>query len=209
MRKLIRLFVLAVGALLSASCVTSDRFLAEDAGPPDPRSHEEMRKRLVESQTLGSSYEFAVTGHRITRGAGTVVATRSYRRGIPLLTDQGGFEKLTVFLPGEVASSSRVRIGDRDGVIAFYSKGSSAFPGSSGCIGYAKAGTLEVDGASTNGAVHVTMDLDFDLYSPQGWAGDCGEMRLHTEGAFPRRAVSSLTPWEGGGGAEIHDESYR
>jgi hypothetical protein len=156
--------------------------------------------------------EFVVTGHRVTPGTGTVLALRRYYGSGKLRTDKGEFEKLTIHLP-EIPSLSKseggnVKFAVNDGSVnAYYSTGSSSFPGRSGCFGYAADGqVMIVDSSSEILIVHVMLDIP--LYSPGGWKEECTLKHIDQELLLEVKHADELTAWDGKRGEHIYDETY-
>ena len=200
-------YAIALAWVLNTGCAgwSPDYVWVDRAGLEDPRAHYELSQ--MQAQRLADP-EFVITGHRIVPGDGTVLAVRDSSIGIPVLTDQGSFEKVTVYLPKRLgAGDGTIRLEDLPGAFAFLSRGSSAFPGKSGCAGYATGGEIKYSG-STHDAIGITMELHFILSSPAGWKGECAEIAYRAGGSFERKAAEALSPWEGAAGSNVYEESH-
>jgi len=200
------LAIALVGFVMTA-CVgaPSARIWVESGEFEQREAHYAMIRDRIDRLT---DSEFVITGHRIVSGSGTVFAVRAYRGGLPLLVDQGAFQKVSVYIPVALeALEGTAVIEDIPGVIAFFSEGSSAFPGRSGCAGYARRGEVKYELAG-DGWLRVVMDLHFELFSPGGWKGECGSISYRVEGSFEAKSPQVLSSWEGRAGANIYEESY-
>ena len=102
--------------------------------------------------------------------------------------------------------STTLQLSDAPGAIAFFSSGSSAFPGQSGCVGYARRGSIQIE-ASTAGERVIAMRLDVDGKSPAGWKGECGPFVFEQHHPFQQKSVEALTAWEGATGENAYQES--
>lgn len=197
--------------LMAGGCahVTSDNFFV-----PSSSLAEDWRHVSQEGEKSGKSpnpagREFVVTGHRITAGEGTVLAIRRFNAGSPFLTDQASFEKLSISLPKSMTGEGDQFAFERTGsALAFYSSGSSNFPGGAGCFGYATDGHVRVIRRTTNSLV-VHLDLHIPLTSPAGWKQDCTEKHIDQDMEFAVKPLDQLTPWDGRPGKHVYDETMR
>ena len=171
--------------------------------------HKTTRQAIVLNKPTKIISEFVITGHRIMEGNGTVVTYRTFSPGGPFFVDQAAFQKLTIFLPFSLSNDlPEVNIGDREDMIAYWSNGSSNFPGKTGCFGYASGGRIRLSRISSTD-LSAELFITFDLVSPGGWQKECGKFVFNENVILQRKDVNTLTPWEGTAGAHIYDESIR
>lgn len=177
----------------------------------DMDAHKTIRNSMISKKGERTiDKEFVITGHRISKGSGTVLAYRVFNSGKPFIPDTAGFEKLTIYLPVDITEKIKT-IDFCDGnnnAIAFWSNGSSNFPGHSGCFGYASSGTIHIKPVS-NEEILADVDINFNLESPGGWTKDCGKFEFKKSLLFKEKDIHSLTPWEGNVGTHIYEESIR
>jgi hypothetical protein len=186
-----------------------DVFYVESASLSSLNAHESYRKALLAGNAVQIPKTFAVTGHRISSGTGTVLAYRAYAPGPIFRTDQGSFQKLTIYVPFSVSAPvSRLGLSREGGTVVFWSSGSSNFPGISGCVGYASAGSLRFDSIESDKII-AALGIEFKSFSPGGWEQDCKQFTFDKTLTFKRKDVHNLTPWEGAEGKHIYDESIR
>jgi hypothetical protein len=205
-----RLITLLLLSLILSACQT-DSFYVENASLSELQDHRAAQPLVVRGTRPAALKEyFGLSGHRIVPGIGTVLAYRAFSGGLIPLVDQGGFEKLTVVLPANFSKNVGENISLSEGgkVIVFWSRGSSNFPGESGCYGYASSGSIIV---ATIARDTITADLDMILrsISPGGWEKECGTLAFKKTLTLDRKTVQQLTPWEGTSGSHIYDESIR
>lgn len=197
--------------LVAAGCTTSsERWLYVDEGATqDLARHRVMEQALSVGtrQTLaGDDWKFVLTGHRISRGDGLIIAMRSFSGGAPLLTDQATFRKITIRLPKHLATATEIAFPNSDGAFAFVSDGPSSHPGASGCIGYALRGLVKIDRRAAEAAL-VNIDLTFARSSPSGFHHECQDYHLRGIYSAERTEFEKLTPWLGRPGASIYQEA--
>jgi hypothetical protein len=206
-----RLALLAA-VLLIHGCTTvrEQSFYVKEASLQEGARHRELAKRFVARKTH-LDYDdkvFVVTGHRIAAGQGTVLAFRSFAPGSPFVVDQAGFFKITIYVPvATLSEGMELRVPGSDGALAFYSNGSSNFPGSGGCFGYASAGSIKVLKISQPD-VTVRADLQFALSGPLGAAlSDCEDKKVQSTYIARQVRLEEITPWQGKPGQHIYDET--
>lgn len=202
--------ILSAAALCGCGHIHEQSFYVSGASLQESEHHQRLLKTF-ESRRTHLTYddkEFVVTGHRIAQGRGTVLAFRSYDPGNPLIADQAGFFKITVYVPTtSLKGGQEFPVPGPDGALAFYSTGSSNFPGSGGCFGYASEGSMRVLETSAT-TVTVKADLHFRLSGPAGTAlSDCADKRIEATYKAQARRVEELTPWQGAAGQNIYEET--
>ncbi len=196
------------GMSLHLSCASrSEYFVVRGASLTALEQHTALASQIVQGREVSGLGDLVLSGHEITGGPGTVLAWRSFTPGIPIATDQGAFTKISIYIPGFSEGPMAVELGETSGVVAFYSSGSSAFPGRSGCVGYARRGSIRL-GMSAGGERTVELQLEVDRRSPSGWAEECGGLEIKQRGRAVLRTQESLTPWQGARGQHPYDESY-
>lgn len=198
-----------LSAALLFSCSRTTRFFADSATLQELAKHRILLDTWNANSSLSQAAgSFVVEGHRIGEGDGLVLAYRRYSQPLLPAVDQETFEKLTVLLPSRRSIlSETVPVGSDRDIVAFYARGSSAFPGRSGCFGYAKSGTVKLSGVSEN-RVRAEVELVFDLESPSGWPQDCGPFVFRRSLLLEHRAVQDLTPWEGTRARSLAEETH-
>ena len=199
---------LAVSYLLLAGCAsqTKSDLIVFDARLSQESQHAALQQAIAKSAPRRIDENFVLAGHRISGGSGVVLAIREFSSGSLLRTDRAAFRKLTIYLP-QTNLRGRINLAEIDGVVAYWSSGSSAMPGKSGCYGYARSGTLDVAG-ETKDTVTVSISATFDSYSPAGWDKECESYSVQETATFVKRNVQDLTPWEGRAGEHISDEAF-
>jgi len=194
--------------LMCGGCAhnTSEYFFTPSASLAEDWGHGQQGKTSSVGLSVGQR-EFVVTGHRLIAGLGMVLAIRRFASGSPFLTDQASFEKLTVALPRTVDRSAEDFVVDKgETALAFYSFGSSNFPGSGGCFGYAKQGNIRII-KYTPERITARLTLLFLLTSPGGWQKECSEKQIDQEFEFTVKPFDQLTTWDGKAGRHIYDET--
>ncbi len=204
-----RIITIILFVLLTVSCATQrqDDLIVLGAGLSHASEHSALQRSVANSPPKTIDKQFVITGHRISEGKGVVLAIRKFSSGIAFRTDQAAFQKITIYLPLS-KPHGRINLSETEGVVAYLSSGSSNFPGTSGCYGYAYDGTLDFL-KETNDKVTVFINIMFNLFSPRGWTKECGPLSVQETLTFDKRAVSSLTPWEGRAGKHVYDEILR
>jgi hypothetical protein len=141
---------------------------------------------------------------------GTVLAYRAFSTGVIPLVDQAGFEKLTIVVPDNLANTvqNKIVLSDGSEAIVFWSRGSSNFPGMSGCYGYAVSGSMTVTNKARD-TIAADLDMILRSISPGGREEGCGTFAFKKALILDRKTVQQLTPWEGTSGSHIYDESIR
>ncbi|MGE0857640.1 MAG: hypothetical protein AB7I01_11195 [Gammaproteobacteria bacterium] len=170
--------ILAIGAI--AGCiemqapyaetyvVSGARFTAESA-------HARNRALIGDGEKPESGTDFVLQGHQVRSGDGSIVAFREQSPGSILRTDRSSFWNLTVFFPQmNLGTANEIRLDSRSDVFAFWSSSLTNSPGSSGCWGYSKSGSVTLQRAS-DGLFTLDVDLMVDTFSPLNWPGDCEE----------------------------------
>ena len=150
--------------------------------------------------------KFGVMAHRIANGSGMVFAYRFYTNGSPLVIDDEGYEKATVWLPNQNSSlPAEIQLNDSRSVMAIYSRGGSAWP-RAGCSGHIRDGFVRVKPRGLR--VHVEIS---GVLHPQGnfRIAQCEAKKIHLEFEAKEIAVSDLTPWLGRPGPYPYAETYR
>ena len=195
-------------ALFGCTVRQVDWFLVEQASMAEASLHQ-LAKGSKRNWFAKAQPEFVITGHRIAAGDGAIIAYRAFSHGMLPLVDQAQFKKLTIFLP--FALSDRlieINLAGEEKAIAFWSNGSSNFPGESGCFGYASGGSIRLK-KITNEEVFVNLSLSFDLVSPTNLNEGCSHFEFKESLTLRKEKVTSLTPWEGAVGVHLYDESIR
>lgn len=206
--------VVLISALITvgtAGCSTRgvDSFFVDKAALVELKTHDSMRLpgSLERSGAIGK--ELVLSGHRITSGEGMVIAYREFSSGLVFRADQAQFAKLTVFLPFLVHEKEMfLNLSEQKNIIAYWSKGSSNFPGKSGCHGYTSGGTIRLTKKDQDQFL-VELSLQFNLVSPGGWKKECGLFDFNDPLILKEINLPNLTPWEGKRGEHIYDESMR
>ena len=182
-------------------------FYVENASLADMAAHRQAMSFIRGEPSDPISNLFAVTGHRIGEGMGMVFAYRVFNTAEPIFLDSESFRKFTINIPNNVLNAEgEISLAKHRDIVAFWSDGASSFPGKSGCYGYAKGGSIRYDRLSDS-MIWMTLDLDFDVISPRGWKGECGEFSIREVFEFSRIDLGSLTTWQGRPGDHIYDES--
>lgn len=193
---------------LMMGCSTHSAFYIEGGSFLDLETHRKYLSSINNHQDFALDDRlFVVTGHRLTEGKGVVISFRNYKRGKLFYTDQGDFEKITIALPsGLPENKGEIKLGIGTDTIVFYSTGSSAFPGRSGCFGYAEEGSILFEVLKSK-KISAQIVFKSDLKSPGRWK-DCSSVIITRAIIFKPKLVSDLTPWEGSIGAYITTESF-
>ncbi len=151
---------------------------------------------------------FVATGHRISPGEGTVFAARVFEgyAGVPPITDQEAFEKLTVFVPSSISDGAGKVVMSSDEVVAFSSAGNSVFVGEGACFGYATGGRLWYERISQS---ELVVDIDIRLQLFPGTVGprECPDVSLKQRLVFFKKEIDDLTAWDGRPGESIYHET--
>ena len=203
--------ILALAGLSGVSCSSraSDSFFLEKAALAEIQTHVSLRQSSSLERSGALAKEFVLSGHRIVSGDGTVLALREFTGGSIFSPDHGRFWKLTIFLPFPIDDNEvSINLDTGNPIIAYWSQGSSNFPGKSGCHGYASGGQMKLKKQS-NSQLSTELALRFDLVSPGGWKKECGPLPFNDKLVLGKRDVQSLTPWEGKPGAHAYEESIR
>ena len=207
-RGVVHFFVAFVGLPVLLVGQTTDAFYVEGAtlvepalyysraaGPPDAmRSPEwEEWKRL------------SVRGHRIMDGAGTVLAYRWYSPDSRSIIDDEDFEKLSIFVPGNLTGQAgTISLADSAVAVAAYTRGGSAWP-TAACYGYPEAGTLRYRQWPFG---RVRVEVTATIIATSGRSYCAGPFRKVL--ILRRRELASLSPWLGGCVADhVYAETYR
>lgn len=209
MKKVIVLFVSIIGVISGCALRQVDSFYLDRAAMSEVDLHKSAKQAIALNKPPKTSSEFVITGHRIIDGSGTVIAYRAFSSGELFFVDQATFQKLTIFLPFSLSNDlTEVSLSEREDVIAYWSSGSSNFPGKTGCFGYVSNGRVRLS-RITNTELSADLLITFDLVSPGGWKKECGRFVFNESMILKKRDVNALTPWEGTVGAHIYDESIR
>lgn len=203
--------VLTVATASSGGCSSrvADSFYVENATLVERNIHGSMRQSGSLERAGSVGKELVLSGHRIIAGEGTVIAYREFDRGHMLLPDQAQFAKLTILVPVSLREKEVVLIlGEQKGVIAYWSRGASNYPGKSGCHGYASDGKVRLTQRQDDQLL-AEVSLKFNLVSPGGWKKECGPFDFNDQLIIEKRNVQDLTTWEGKLGTHPYDESIR
>ena len=158
--------------------------------------HEKQLERVATgaapSRLRFDDRRFVLNGHRIVRGEGDVLAIRREDSGVPWRTDQASFRYLTIYFPkGQFRTDAPIRFGHRDGPLAFFSRGSLNMPGTNGCYGYGKRGTVTLHKLSGE-VFRASLDLTVVLTSPLGFQSECGTEEIRWEADAREVGVAEL-----------------
>ena len=201
--------VIALPLLLSA-CGT-DSFYIERATFSQLDAHRMLRTKVLQDTRSPERIEdFVLTGHRIATNDAMVLAYRTFSRGFIPFVDQSHFEKLTVLLPADFSKvvGGKIMFKGNSEAIAFWSQGSANFPGKSGCYGYGSDGSFTISSIRED-SISGAIDLTIRSISPAGWEKECGTYVFKKALVFSKKSFQQLTPWDGGLGSHIYDESIR
>ena len=151
--------------------------------------------------------DFPVKGHRIAKGAGTIIGIRHFSRGSIFRTDDEMYEKLTIMVPSKLGNSTYHYNLPSDEIILFYSKGLLAFMGSRNtCMGYGKKGKVTID--HYNDYMFIDIDVEVDIYASALYSRySCGTIVKSYHGNVKKYDHNSITPWLGKESKDIIDEA--
>lgn len=132
--------------------------------------------------------------HRIAPGEGVVVAEHRYHRSWNV--DSASYRKLTIRLPSTVMAGDVFQIKDGQ-VSVFFSEGSAAFAGKSGCYGRAESGSVKIVSLSED-RISVEVNANVPQKSPLDWRGDCSRPAVISQTVkAKRRFIGELNAWQG------------
>ena len=176
-------------------------FIEREATLTELPTHETFRPYLVglaRNENVPTVFlrGFPIVGHRLKRGDATIISYRKYIDLGGMGTDRSLYEKLTIFLPPEVAidGSGNIDITSAEDILAFWSRGSSDFPHNAPCVGYADRGRIKYSRSSDD---WVYMSIELSIGFVDITEANCRPFAYSEEWMFERRDVDSLTPWEG------------
>lgn len=198
--------------ILGCAAVNEQWFFVPMASIQELELHRQLIRVFASNKPPSLGYEnkeFVVLGHRITEGNEVVIAFRKFDSGQPFLVDAAQFLKVTVLVPQSLFKSGEEIVFpdvEKKGVIAYYSEGSSSFPGAGGCFGYATKGMIQVESVSETEA-KFRLNLQFKLSSPLGSRSGCADKAI--QGLFNGEKIplSRLSAWQGVPGKSIYDET--
>lgn len=181
-------------------------FYVSHAGIADLEKHKSLRTAIMDRGRFPMNDIFALVGHRIREGEGSVLAIRRFDDGGWFAVDQAEYEKLTISLPNALSDANGdIDLSDNE-VIIYWSNGSSNFPGMADCVGYATDGRLRYERA-TDSKIRANINMRIEAMSLFGWQNDCGKFSLMRKIAFEEIQYNDLTSWQGRQGKHIYDES--
>ena len=139
-----------------------------------------------------SQREAALACHRLIAGDKLVVAMR-HRLG-SAWGDRGSFQKLTITLPSSTKPGDSYLV-DSTQIKAFFSSGSSAFPGKVDCYGFATSGDIVVKRVDTRRVV-VRLRATFDQQSSVA-SRKCTARTVDLKLSGAIKPLAGLSAWEG------------
>ncbi len=181
MRRL-RLAAGVLAALSIEGCVADRERLiyVPEADFKTAAAHTKISARLDATILREEGRSFPLDGHVVESGSGLVLAV--YRDRIRRFTSDGdSFEYLTIQLSPKFKPVYAI---PEDGV-AFYSSGSRSFLSRSGCVGYARSGTVKIEEFEPSG-MRAVLELDFQTISPVGVDEECDPIVLRETFRFKR-----------------------
>jgi len=186
------------GTLAYSARAVEDTFFMRNAALEDPELLRKLESAPERDDSQRTRFGFFV--HRITKGEGMVLGYRYYSGGDPLIIDDEGFNKITIWLPSEAPQgTSTFDLADARRAQVFSSAGGSAWP-SLECSGVISSGkmTIQFDGASAvvsiEGALQpLGSSRQFDTCKPQP---------ANLTFKATELSVDRLTPWLGARPAE-------
>lgn len=165
--------------------------------------------KLIESgkydELKDTTIMFSVQNHRITQGEGDILAWRLFSDRMPLVMDDEQFEKLTIWIRN--VSIGKLSIGDSNQVIAYYTRGGSAWP-DAGCGAELKNGIIDISEKADN-SITLHLQSNITCTNPNRPNKKAETFKLNENYKFKKFNFSELTPWHGLKGKHIYDETYR
>lgn len=162
--------------------------------------HSKLRKISISNEHIDDDF-FSLAGHRISYGDGTIIGIREYASSPMLTVDQGGFRKVTIWIPSPSLVTGKISLISIPQAIAFASVGNPSFP-DRGCWAYASTGKVFVHEKFNKSAL-IEFDIPFGKLQP-----DCQSFHLLKSIIVKEKMLKSLTPWEGAIGSTIFDEVF-
>jgi len=197
------MIILVIG-VLSSGCVSqyTESFYIEHAKFAQFETHSKLRQTPMHDENIDDIEFFALVGHRIDHGNGTILGIREYSSGPLLTVDQGGFRKVTIWIPNPILVVGETRLASTYQAIAFASVGNPSFP-DRGCWAYASSGKIFAHKKYEKLAL-IEFDIPFPKLQP-----DCQSFHLLKSIVVKEKDIDTLTPWEGAVGRTIFDEGIR
>lgn len=175
-----------IAAILTSACGSIEQAgVIHNADLQFRSRHEhEIAKAAVGDLSGGLTFDdrrFVLSGHRVVRGEGDILTFRGQDSGVPWKTDQASFRYLTIYFPkGYFQTETPIRFGSPGGPFAFFSRGSLNMPGTNGCFGYGRQGSISLKKLPDD-TIKVILDLKMGLASPLKFQGECGAEEIHRE----------------------------
>ena len=191
--------------LIGCSIQQSSSFFVEQAAISEIGIHRKIRESLKQRISPLFGELFAVTGHRISTGKGTVLATRSFLSTVPPLPDIAGWEKITIYLPYSLSEKITYISVENEDIIVFWSKGASNFP-RTGRFGYGTSGWIRF-GESSKHRLVIDFEISIQSFEPFFSTSPHSQFVIRQDLTLQETQVDDLTPWEGAVGSHIYDES--
>lgn len=205
----VHFFVAFVGSLMLLTSQTTDAFYVEGATLVEPALYYYSRPAGPPDDVRSPEWQewkrFSVRGHRIMDGAGTVLAYRWYSPDSRSIIDDEDFEKLSIFLPGNLTGQAgTISLADSAVAVAAYTRGGSAWP-TAACYGYPEAGTLRYRRWPFG---RVRVEVTATIVATSGRSNCARPFRKVL--ILRRRELASLSAWLGGCAADhVYAETYR
>lgn len=175
-----------------------------DAMPALPNDHAKWRETALPDDPR-LAVEHAVTGHRVATGSGAVLNYQRYSDNAdpPAVTDRAVFEKITVFLPEDLAGDyGHMSLSETPEIIVFWSRGSPQLEKHVMCSGYATDGEIEYRRVAGNLEAKISFEI-----SPKGTTQpdgkSCTPFTFQLASEFWPGKVDQLDQWNGGGWGKI------
>lgn len=155
--------------------------------------HSKNRQLLIDGEKPKTADQLVLRGHDAQSGRGIILAIREQTAGSILRTDQSSFWNLTIHLPqGDVSHIKEVRLDLNSEAFAFWSSSLTNAPGSSGCIGYSKSGTVTIERSDSKTLI-AKIDILVDAVSPLRWPSDCrDDTRIQRRTSVQAEPLSEL-----------------
>lgn len=199
------LAVVAFGALLTISQFigVEDTFVLADAGLAEPALFERPPPAYedLSPEERRAADPVPVRGHRLIRATGTVIGYRWMARGSLSDPDMAKLRKLTVALPGTLATRGTVSL-PKDGARAVYTDGPRRWPGRL-CYGVARDGEIRYR-RTDDGRYRVRVVMEVEPRSLG--TGDCAPRTIRKRFTAAPITHDQLNPWLGCPGAAPGDE---
>ncbi|MGM9484395.1 hypothetical protein ACS5PN_24580 [Roseateles sp. NT4] len=180
-------------------------FYLVDAELADAGYLDKLQIELQAGDTFRANPGFGFSAHRLKAGDGMVLAHRHFTGGSAMVTDDEGYQKLTVWLRRPVSLSAQQSLRVPEQGVVLLSSGGSAWPRND-CSAYIR-GVVDVTplGSEFKVGIHGS-------FEPRGirdpWH-PCKPREVALQFQASPIQLRDLSPWQGGAAAaHPYDETY-